>query len=129
MSNKTIKEKVTTRKAVMKTERQSYFNHWRELSDYIQPHRGRFFVTDRNKGRKRNNNILDNTGTLALRTLSSGMMAGLTSPARPWFRLRTQDPELMEFGPVKTWLGDVERLMREVFHVSNLYNVLPIKAI
>ena len=125
MSSKTVKEKVNDRKASMKAERESFFGHWQDLSDYIQPHRGRFFHTDRNKGRKRNNNIIDNTGVLALRTLSSGMMAGLTSPARPWFKLSTQDPDLIEFGPVKNWLNDVERLMREIFSVSNLYNVLP----
>lgn len=52
------------------------------------------------------------------------MMAGITSPARPWFQLGTLDPELAEYGPVKTYLHDVAMKMREVFAQSNLYNAL-----
>jgi hypothetical protein len=52
-------------------------------------------VQDRNKGWRRNNAIFDSTGTRALYTLAAGLMGGLTSPARPWFRLGTRDPKLM----------------------------------
>lgn len=59
--------------------------------------------------------IVDSTGTFALRTLQSGMHSGITSPARPWFRLTTFDPDLKDFAPVKEYLAAVERRMREVF--------------
>jgi hypothetical protein len=52
------------------------------------------------------------------------MMAGLTSPARPWFRLITPDPDFMEFAPVRRWLYICELRLREVFSKSNFYNVL-----
>ena len=58
-------------------------------------------MSDTNKGDKRHRAILDNTGTRALRTLAGGMMAGMTSPARPWFRLTTANPELDEEQAVK----------------------------
>jgi len=111
----------------LKSERDGggWLSHWRELSDYVLPRRGQFLVTDRNKGDKRNGKIIDNTATLAARTLASGMVAGITSPARPWFRLSTPDPDLKEYGPVKVWLHDVEQRMREVFARSNVYNALP----
>lgn len=54
------------------------------------------------------------------------MMSGITSPARPWFRLTTPDPDLAEFGPVKDWLYQVTARMQTSFLRSNLYNVLPI---
>jgi hypothetical protein len=114
----------TRRLAALKQERQSFIDHWRDISDNILPRKGRFLLADRNKGNKRNSNIIDNTGTLALRTLASGLMSGVTSPARPWFRLATPDPRLMEVEAVKVWLADVERLMREVFNRSNVYNAL-----
>jgi hypothetical protein len=60
---------------------------WRELSDYHLAHRGRFLVSDRNKGHKRNTKQINNASRRAIRTLASGMMAGITSPARPWFKL------------------------------------------
>jgi hypothetical protein len=39
--------------------------HWQELSRYLQPRLGRFFVSDRNRGEKRHNAIYDSTGTRA----------------------------------------------------------------
>lgn len=107
-------------------ERASFIPHWRELSDFILPRRPRFVVTDVNRGERRSQKIIDSTATLAARTLSSGMMAGVTSPARPWFRLTTPDPGLAEFGPVKSWLHVVTERMLTVFLRSNLYNALPV---
>ena len=89
-------------------------------------HRGRFLTSDRNKGIKRNTKQVNNTSRLAARTLASGMMAGITSPARPWFRLAPPaiDPGLAEYAPVKEWLHQVQQIMYTVFNHSNLYNSL-----
>lgn len=121
----TKRDRYLRRLTALKNERSSYDSHWKELADYVLPRSVMFQTSDRNKGGKVNQHIIDSTATLALRTLASGMMAGLTSPARPWFRLTTQDPNLIEDGAVKQWLFDVESRMREVFNRSNLYNVLP----
>lgn len=120
-------EKIRTydqRWAEMETERASWLPHWEQLSKFLLPRSGRFFITDRNKGEPRHNNIIDSTGTRALRTLAAGMMSGMTSPARPWFRLATPDPELNQSAPVKVWLADVTRLMAMVFAKSNTYRAL-----
>lgn len=119
------RDKYLKRLSALKTERSTYDAHWKELADHVLPRSVVFQTSERNKGGKINQNIMDNTATLALRTLASGMMAGLTSPARPWFRLTTTDPFMMEDGATKEWLFDVENRMREVFNKSNLYNILP----
>lgn len=109
----------------LKTERSSFDSHWRTISDYLLPRSGRFFVTDRNRGgASRWNNIYDSAGTRALRTLAAGMMAGMTSPARPWFRLSTPDPDLNTYAPVRSWLDDVTKLLLTVFARSNTYRSL-----
>lgn len=113
-------------RAQMFNERSSFLSHWKTLGDYILPRRPRFDSTDVNRGDRRNTNIIDSTATLAARTLRSGMMGGVTSPARPWFRLTTPDPDLAEFGEVKTWLHQVSQQMSAVFLKSNIYNSLPI---
>ena len=107
-------------------ERSSFDSHWRELGDYILPRRTRFTASDRNRGDKRNQNIIDSTAKFAATTLRSGLHAGLTSPARPWMRLTTPDPDMAEFGPVKVWLHTVTQRMLTLFIQSNLYNVLPV---
>lgn len=118
------RDRLERRWSAMKTERSSWIEHYRLLSDHILPRRGRFVVSNTNKGQQINQSIIDSTGTRAHRTLSAGLMAGLTSPARPWFRLITPDYDLNEVAPVKVWLGETERRMRQVFQSSNFYNAL-----
>jgi len=118
------RQRILSRKSALWTERSSWITHWREISDYQQPRAGRFVVTDRNRGDKRANHILDNTAVFGARTLAAGLMSGVTSPARPWFRLEIQDKDLMESGPVKTWLHDSAALLRAIFASSNTYRSL-----
>jgi hypothetical protein len=110
----------------LELERASFISHWRDLCDYILPRRGRFYVTDVNKGDRRSRNILDSTATMAARTLAAGMMSGVTSPARPWFRLSIPDQTLAESEHVKAWLYEVENRMHTVFGKSNLYDKLQV---
>lgn len=100
--------------------------HWRELGDWTMPRRTRFWSGDRNRGDKRNQNIINSTARFSARTLSSGLHAGLTSPARPWMKLTTPDPKLAAFKPVKEWLHTVTEMMLTLFATSNVYNVLPL---
>lgn len=122
----TKKQRYNRQLVDLKNEQSSFVSHWRDLGDYILPRRVRLTQTDRNKGDRRSRNIIDSTASLSARTLSSGMMAGVTSPARPWKRLTTPDPALAEFATVKDWLHTVNQRMDTVFLRSNLYNVLPI---
>jgi hypothetical protein len=116
--------KLVRRWGALKTERSSWISHWQEISNYLLPRSGRYFSQDRNNGNRRHNNIYDNTGSRALKIMAAGMMAGATSPARPWFRLATPDPELNQSQPVKVWLDDVSRRMHAVFQKSNTYRAL-----
>lgn len=108
----------------LKLERASWMAHWKELSAFLLPRAGRYFIQDRNRGARRHNNIYDSTATRAVRVLAAGMMSGMTSPARPWFRLETADKELNKHAPVKLWLADVTSLMLAVYAKSNTYRAL-----
>jgi len=121
---KTKRADLLTRWGHLRSERATWWSHWQEVTTYLLPRNGRYFQQDRNKGHRRHNSIYDNTGTRALRTLGAGMMAGATSPARPWFRLGTADPDLNRYQPVKLWLNDVTERMQLVFQKSNTYRTL-----
>jgi hypothetical protein len=125
MAEETKRKRLEGLMSQLVSERSSFIEHWRELGDYIRPRRTRFFSGDANRGDRRNQKIINCTATFASRTLRSGMMSGITSPARPWFRLGTPDPALSELGPVKDWLYWVTQRMTDVFLKSNLYNALP----
>lgn len=120
-----LREKVQSRWDALKEERSSWMSHWKDISEVLLPRAGRFLPTENNRGgRAVFRKILDSTGTRALRTLSGGMMSGMTSPARPWFRLTTFNPELDESYEVKVWMSQVTSLMQMVFYKSNTYRAL-----
>lgn len=120
-----LREKVQSRWDALKEERASWMSHWKDISEVLLPRAGRFLPTENNRGGKAAfRKILDSTGTRALRTLSGGMMSGMTSPARPWFRLTTFNPELDESYEVKVWMSQVTSLMQMVFYKSNTYRAL-----
>ena len=124
MADASRKQEYQSHKNAMFTERSSWIKRYQDINQYLLPYSGRFFTTDRNKGDRSFNSIYDETATFALDVLTAGMMAGMTSPARPWFRLATPDKDLMEFDPVRWWLHDVSELMRDIFAKSNTYNSL-----
>lgn len=121
-----LKQQLNKQLSQLKAERLSFEPHWRELSDFTRPRSTHFTASEVNRGDRRNSKIIDPAAVMAARTLSSGMMSGITSPARPWFRLATPDRDLMDYGPVKLWLETVEQRMNEVFNRSNLYQSLPL---
>jgi hypothetical protein len=126
---KTLKEYTFSRHEQLKKDRNEYEYDWRELADFVLGNRGQFLVNERDtdtrkKGSRRNERLYNETAKQAADILSAGMMAGITSPARPWFKLGTPDPELQEFAPVKLWLDDVQRILLQIFARSNFYNAM-----
>ncbi len=122
---RSTRQKIVSRKAQLWIERNTFDPVYKDLARHILPRSGRFLVSDRNRAKSGAfNKILDSTPTKAARVVAAGMMAGMTSPARPWFRLATPDADLMKYKPVQLWLNDVQNMMRAVFARSNTYRVL-----
>jgi len=112
----------------LETVRQPYLEFWRELADFYLPRRYVWLDNTSQRVRSmRNPKILDSTGTIAARVLASGMMNGITSPARPWFSLRIagQDDTVAN-NPVRVWLDEVNRRMSYVLSESNFYNAMAV---
>jgi Bacteriophage head to tail connecting protein len=107
-------------------DRFSFWAHWREIAEYLIPRRYKWLIVPNQaaRGSPINQRIIDNTATRALRILAAGMMAGITSPGRPWFRLTLEDKDLAEFASVKQWLDEVVSRMHTVYAESNFYTSL-----
>ena len=84
------------RKKSLFRERDGFVALWKDCSKYTLPRAGRFNLEDRNKGDNRFLGLYDSTGVRNNRIYSAGMMGNMTSPAKPWFRLTTPDPKMME---------------------------------
>lgn len=108
----------------LKSRRNPLEPRYRLLSRYILPDAGRFEASSNAAGEDRWACILDATANDAAGALAAGMLGGITSPARPWFRLTTGDPEADERFENRTWLSDVTERLQHVFLRSNVYPAL-----
>jgi hypothetical protein len=125
-SGLTDKQLYVKRKGKLWSERSGWEGDWLDLIDYLAPYSGRFTPSEANQGSKsqRAKKQLHTAARRALKTLAAGLMGGMTSPARPWFRLTIPNLGLREDHEVKTWLQQVTDLMREIFARSNTYRAL-----
>lgn len=123
----TEKRNLTGRLSALERDRLPWWRHWRELSNYYLPRRYRWLLskTEVANSATRSPFIVDSTGTKAARTLAAGMMNGITSPSRPWFKLRI--PAVKEESlTVTRWTEEVERRMLMIMAESNFYNSMAV---
>jgi len=106
------------------TEQTNWVENWRQISKNIMPKRGNFSEDMPNQGKRNDQTILDGTPIRAARTLAAGMQSGLTSPARPWFKIGVADPKLVKLQEVRVYLDEVQQRMAAIFSRSNIYNSL-----
>lgn len=106
---------------------------FREIAEYIMPRRYDWLGSATTIGggktpQKRNSKILNPAATIAARTTANGLMNGITSPARPWFRLRSttvipgQPNEAPQ--PHLVWFEECARRMHLVLSESNFYTAM-----
>ncbi len=98
---------------------------WRELAQYYLPYTHPWLLNkQRNETLQLNPNYITSEGLQALRVQSAGLMNGITSPARPWFKLGighdTSKLSIMS----QQWLTSVTEIMRSILAKSNFYNTL-----
>lgn len=126
---KSKREAALQRWGQLASDRTTWLDHWRELAHWCLPRSGKFLDSGTgnvqpNRGEKKNTHIINNTAKRAVGIATAGLMSGASSPARPWFKLRTPYDDLNERPAVKKWLDIVEKRMREVFNQSNTYRAL-----
>lgn len=112
------------RLAKLEAIREPLLQHCREITQYLLPYAGRYLCSDRNRYQDRYQDIIDETGVHSLEILEAGMMATRTSPARPWHRLQTADPDVNRRWRVRKWLSIADEVVRRMFRKSNTYLAL-----
>jgi hypothetical protein len=125
-----FKKRINATMSTLKNTRESHWDHWRDLADFYIPRRYRSLLTNQeqqnlSKTGGRNPRILDAAGTRAAKVLAAGMMNGITSPSRPWFKLRVPDADPNDI-EIATWTEKVQELMLTTMAESNFYNALAV---
>jgi hypothetical protein len=106
----------------LKDRRSTYDSLYRDLSDYVAPDRG--FFQGEMAGQERTNRynkLIDPSATISLDYFAAGLQAGMNSPARPWMRLQTNDPDKNKYRPFKEYFSAVERIIYALLAQSNFY--------
>lgn len=123
-------EKASAKLGSLDTARQPYFQLWKECADFILPRRYVWLNSSSTASRvqsMKNPHIIDATATIAARVLASGMMNGITSPARPWFKLKIAGrDESSQESAVQRWLDETTQRMMLVMGQSNFYNAMAV---
>lgn len=114
------------------TWRQAWWSqNWSDLAQFLLPRRSIWLTqssggtptpNNMTRGREINQSIIDPTGTFAVRVCAAGLMSGLASPSRPWFKIT---PKIKNFEPDdagKQWMDEVENRIYTVLSASNFYN-------
>ncbi len=112
--------------------RQSWWTqNWSDLAEFILPRRSTWLTqstggnpspNSMTRGRAINSAIADPTATLAVRVCAAGLMSGLASPSRPWFKIIPSYKKFEIDEAARVWLDDTEERMYTVLANSNFYN-------
>lgn len=117
-------KKLRARFKDLQNRRNPFERRYRDLARYILPDAGRFEAFDLSEGKDRWAWVYDATATDAAAALAAGMLGGITSPARSWFRCTTGTPELDDQYENRHWLSQVTELLQLIFLRSNIYPAL-----
>lgn len=127
-----LRDHLETRIGGLRAWRFSWWTtNWSDLSQYILPRRSIWLTqsagglptpNNMSRGREINNSILDPTGTYAARICASGLMSGLASPSRPWFKIMPSMWNLQLDSDSRMWLDEAESRVYSVLASSNFYN-------
>lgn len=129
-----LRGKLEQRLNNMRTWRTSWWTeNWSDLALFIQPRRSIWLTqsaggwptpNNMTRGRPINSQITDPTATMALRVCSGGLMSGLASPSRPWFKMVPSSKRFELDAAARNWVDETEDRIYSVLAGSNFYQSL-----
>lgn len=132
-----LKNHLETRLVSLRNWRESWWTqNWSDLSEFILPRRSIWmtqstggYPTPNNmtRGRELNGQIADPTATYAVRVCASGLMSGLASPSRPWFKIIPGLRRLQLDTAAREWIDETEDRIYTVIAGSNFYNAFAVE--
>lgn len=111
----------------LKSERQTggWDSIGMDIAGYLFPGGGRFFAEQRNRADANTQELILNCmASQALDILAAGLMSSSSSPARPWFKLAMEDPELNKNHEVQLWLEVAAEGIRTMLQRCGIYRAM-----
>jgi hypothetical protein len=119
--SRTLSDKISYRQSCLRDRRESFDDHWRDISDHIMPRSYRWLDEDwQKRGNKANKKIIDPSATLSARAMEAAFSASIIPTSRPWFKLR--GPSIFKDNyTVRSWLEGVTEEMQARILETNFY--------
>jgi len=95
-----------------------------EIAGLCMPSRSKQIVENHratNRTASVKSTLYDGHAIRSFEICANGMLSGLSSRSRAWFRPKLIDEELMNFHPVRLWLDDLATRMYAAFAMTNFY--------
>lgn len=127
MAMETRRDMYLAELSALKAERTRHEDVWEDIARNMMPDSDPKGIATkgRDAGERRDLDIIDSKPLECVTILASGLMSGVTSPVRNWFKLAVLgEPGLSEFHTVRLHLDTIQRVISSLFHLSNWYDVL-----
>lgn len=104
-------------------EGMKWYPRWQDQARFLNPTRGFFYYGIPDYGPPLDHGtLIDSHVRRCIRDFACGMQSGMTSPARPWFKLEVQDTDLMKYTPVKLYFEQCDKILLSIAGHSNIYD-------
>lgn len=120
---RSLHERIKARWLELRTERAPWKNLWHQISEYTRPDTGLFTPQSSNRPQS-SNKILNSVAADCIHTLGAGLLAGVSSPSRPWFNISIRGIDLSTDIEAREWTSTVRDILLETFAKSNVYLTL-----
>jgi hypothetical protein len=108
----------------LKSDRNNWDDHWREVSELVMPRKENIFERGSvfTRGEKRGNTrIYETTAIQSNVLLASALHGMLTNPSQPWFELTTGDEFLDTDDNARRWLQESTDRIHQILIQSNFH--------
>jgi hypothetical protein len=104
--------------------RTSWWMHWGMLAANILPRRYHWLITpsQMTRGLPINQDVVDSTPAQAVAVAAAGMMDGLSSPTKIWFKFKPAVPGFEPDTAGQRWINEVQHRVYEILAGSNYYD-------
>lgn len=128
----TLRSHCEQRLVSLRNWRQSWWTqNWSDLAEFLEPRRSIWLTqsaggiptpNNMSRGKPINQSIVDPTGTQAVRVCAAGLMSGLASPSRPWFKVVPAIRKMQIDTAARDYLDEIEDRIYTILAGSNFYN-------
>jgi hypothetical protein len=103
-------------------ESQGHKDKHESITDFIYPQGAKYDDDDvSNSGDRKDDEILNNTATLAHRALTAGVFGGVIDPTSEWIKLSSADRRLQDNAAAQEWYKTHTELVLDTLSNSNFY--------